>query len=189
MLRIILPLLFFFSLFPMYSQEDCNYKIQYELDDDNFILTHEQLAEFMVGKDQNVFIYFSLMKEGPVKSLVLQVSLNAVEMPPIMCFDKTSRIIFQLEDKSYASLAYLGETICGRQSEPENQLKNSIVEAAFFLDEENLNRLKSSPIETMRITTMKTNFDIVFQEVISNKAIEEPIYPKEYFLKYLDCIE
>jgi hypothetical protein len=187
--KFVLLFIFLIAISSVRSQEDCEYKIQYELDDDTFILTQEQLAEFMLGKEQNVFIYFSLMKEGPVKSLILQISLNAIEMPPVMCFDKSSRIIFQLEDKSYASLAFLGDKTCGQQSEPEAQLKNSLVEASFFLDEESLHRLSNSPIETMRIMTMKTNFDITFQEVISNKAIEKPIYPKEYFLKYLDCIE
>lgn len=182
--------LFLFMAITGFSQtEECDYKIQVDTEDEKFLLTNASLAEFMVGSDKTIFIYFSLMKEGDVKSLVLEVSVNAKEMPPVLCFNKDSRISFQLEDGSFASLRYLGEVNCGRQTNNEDTLDNSTSEAAFYLDETNLERLSEAKISSMRITTMKTNFDIGFQEVISNPQIDTPIYPKEFFLNNLQCLE
>ncbi len=168
--------------------QDCNYKIQIDTDDEVFKLTNPLLAEYLFGLERNVFIYFSLMREDNVKSLVIQTSVNAKEMPPLLCFNKDSRVTFKLEDGSYASLRYLGDENCGRQTQNEETLHNSTSEAAFLLDPLSIERLSSSRIASMRITTMRTNFDIAFQELISNEEIPFPIYPKEFFINSLKCL-
>lgn len=171
------------------SQADCAYKIIVDTDEESFKLTQEQLMEFILTPNESVFIYFSLLREADISSLVLQVSVNAKVMPPIMCFDKKSRLSFKMADGSFVSLPYLDDVNCGRQTEYEDQLDNSISEAAFYMDTVNMERLKSVQIESMRITSMKTHFDIEFQTVLSNPEIEVPIYPKEYFINTLGCIE
>jgi hypothetical protein len=176
-------------MIPGFSQEDCDYKIRVETEEETFILTDEELVEYMLSTKESVFIYFSLMRQNEYSSLVLQISLNAIEMPPIMCFDNKSRITFKMVDGTFVSLPYLDEVNCGRQTEHDNTLNNSISEAAFFIDASAAERLKSTQIESMRITSMKTNFDVEFQNVISNKDIPVPIYPKEYFIATLGCIQ
>lgn len=171
------------------QDQDCDYKIQIDTEDEIFKLTNEQLTEFLIGKDRNIFIYFSLMREADKKSLVIQVSVNAKEMPPLMCFNKDSRVSFKLEDGSFASLGYLGTEDCGRQKENSETLHNSTSEASFLLDEGSISRLTRSKILSMRITTMRTDFDIDFQTVLSNNQISVPIYPKEFFMNNLKCLE
>ncbi|WP_432410716.1 hypothetical protein [Rasiella sp. SM2506] len=175
--------------FGISQNQNCDFKIQVDTEDEVFKLTKEQLAEFLLGKDRNIFIYFSLMQEAAIKSLVIQVSVNAKEMPPLLCFNKDSRVSFKLEDGSFASLRYLGVENCGRQTENKETLNNSNSEAAFLLDEASMKRLAASKIVSMRITTMRTDFDIDFQDVLSNSQIPVPIYPKEFFLNNLKCLE
>ncbi|RDK85289.1 hypothetical protein [Marinirhabdus gelatinilytica] len=169
--------------------QQCNYKIQVDTEEEKFFLTQEVLVDYILGKDKNVFIYFSGMREGDVKSLVLQFSVNATVLPPALCFNKDSRVSFKLEDGSFVSLRYLGEKICGRQTENEDTLHNSTSDAAFLIDDIAFERLSSSKTVSMRITTMKSHFDIKFQELISNPQIELPIYPKEFFMNTLKCLE
>ena len=171
------------------AQDDCDYKIQVETEEEIFKMTNEKLVEYMLAPKESVFIYFSLMRQNEHPSLVLQISLNAMEMPPILCFDKKSRITFKLVDGTYVALPYLDEINCGRQTDHTDQLDNSLSEAAFYMDSIAIDRLKKVEIESMRITTMETNFDVSFQKVISNKEIQVPIYPREYFMKALGCIE
>lgn len=171
------------------QNKNCDYKIQVDTDDEIFKLTNEKLAEYLLGVDKNVFIYFSLMREAAVKSLVIQISVNAKEIPPLMCFNKDSRVSFKLEDGSFVSLRYLGVENCGRQTENEKTLNNSVSEAAFLLDETSLQRLEASKITSMRMTTMQTDFDVTFQEVLSNTQIPFPIYPKEFFMNNLKCLD
>ena len=172
-----------------FSQDKCDYKINIDTEEEQFKLTHQVLAEFMVGKSQTVFIYFSLMNEDKVKSVVLHLSLNSMEMPPLICYNDKSRISFKLESGEYVSAPYLGIETCGRQTENKESLSNSTSEASFYLDDQALKRLAGSPVETMRITSFKTNFDINFQPVISNDKLKKPIYPKRYFMDNLSCIE
>ena len=173
----------------VYAQNECNYKINVDTEVELFKLTQEELVEYELSNTQSVFIYFSLMRESEFSSLVVQISLNALEMPPIMCFDNKSRVSFKLQDGSFVSLPYLDEVNCGRQTDHEDQLDNSTSEAAFFMNGESMEKLKASPIETMRITSMNTNFDFKLKSVLSNPAIEQPIYPREYFINNLSCIE
>jgi hypothetical protein len=188
MKNIVSVLIFLIVVGNIYSQNDCNYKINVETEDELFKLTQEELVEYELSQTQSAFIYFSLMRESDLTSLVLQISLNALEMPPVMCFDNKSRITFKLVDGSFVSLPYLDEVNCGRQTDHEDQLDNSTSEAAFFVNVESAEKLKESPIETMRITSMNSNFDFELKSVLSNPAIEQPIYPKEYFINNLGCV-
>ena len=54
-------IIFFTLLNGVFAQEDCDFKIQYEDEEEVFLLTQERLTEYMVGKGQTVFIYFSLI--------------------------------------------------------------------------------------------------------------------------------
>lgn len=172
-----------------FAQNDCDYKINVDTDEEKFQLTQEILTEFLVGRNQTVFIYLSLMRQENVKSVVLHLSLNAMQLPPKVCYNDSSRLSFALEDGSFVSAPYLGEETCGRQTQGEETMSNSISEASFYLDDFALEKLSNSSLKTMRITTMNQNYDINFQEVLSNEQITEPIYPREYFIKNLKCIQ
>lgn len=171
------------------AQNSCNYRIQIDTEEEVFKITEEKLVEFMLAPKNSVFIYFSLMKQDEYASLVMQVSVNAVEMPPIMCFDSRSRVTFKLADDSYVALPYLDDVNCGEQTDHTDRLDNSTSEAAFFIDESAMEKLQQSEIVSMRLTSMKTNFDVEFQKVISNQDIPVPIYPREYFINTLHCVE
>ncbi len=68
-------------------------------------------------------------------------------------------------------------------------MNNSTSEASYYLDDIALERLASSPIESLRIATLKANFDLSLLDVISNEQLETSIYPKEFFINTLPCIE
>jgi hypothetical protein len=189
MKNLILFTLFFAFFITTNAQGKCEYKINVENEDETTILTENQLVEFLATDSQTAFLYFSLMRKENLKSLVVQLSLSAVNYPPVLCFNSESRITFKLDDGSFVSLRYIGAEDCGRNIEIENNLKNTTSEAAFYLDDVSLKRLNDSPVESLRLTTMKTNFDFVLKNVISNDQITIPIYPKEYFINYLSCVE
>ena len=129
------------------------------------------------------------MKQDSVKSVVLSISLNSQEIPPLICYNKKSRITFKLEDGTYVSAPYLGVDVCARQSKVENAIHNSTSEASFYLDSLAQKRLSRAPIESLRIGSLDTNFDLKLVEVISNDQLANPIYPKEFFINTLPCIE
>ena len=171
------------------AQNTCEYKIQVDTDEEVFKLTQESLVDFNIGNKKTVFVYFSLMNQDKVKSVVLHISLNAAEMPPVICFNEKSRISFKLEDGTFVSAPYLGEQSCGRQTEAKDAMNNSTSEAAFFLDEIALTRLSDSPIESLRIASQSINFNLNLRDVISNDELAEPIYPKEFFINTLPCVQ
>ncbi|MGK0386365.1 MAG: hypothetical protein ACI849_000975 [Patiriisocius sp.] len=184
----LLLLILFFTIATI-AQDSCDYKINVDTEEEVFQLTQESLIDFTVGDKKTVFVYFSLMKEGNVKSVVLSISLNSEEIPPLICYDKKSRISFQLSNGEYVSAPYLGIDTCGRQTKDENAINNSISEASFYLDEVALKRLVNSPVERLRISTLKNNFNLVLRDVISNDQLKKSIYPKEFFINSLPCIE
>jgi hypothetical protein len=171
------------------AQSTCDYKINVDTQQEIFQLTQESLIDFTVGDKKTIFVYFSLMKQDSVKSVVLSISLNSQEIPPLICYNKKSRITFKLEDGTYVSAPYLGVDVCARQSKVENAIHNSTSEASFYLDSLAQKRLSRAPIESLRIGSLDTNFDLKLVEVISNDQLANPIYPKEFFINTLPCIE
>ena len=171
------------------AQSTCDYKINVDTQEEIFQLTQESLIDFTVREKKTIFVYFSLMKQDSVKSVVLSISLNSQEIPPLICYNKKSRITFKLEDGTYVSAPYLGVDVCARQSKLENTIHNSTSEASFYLDSLAQKRLSRAPIESLRIGSLNTNFDLKLVEVISNDQLANPIYPKEFFINTLPCIE
>jgi hypothetical protein len=171
------------------AQSTCDYKINVDTQEEIFQLTQESLIDFTVGDKKTIFVYFSLMKQDSVKSVVLSISLNSQEIPPLICYNKKSRITFKLEDGTYVSAPYLGVDVCARQSKLDNTIHNSTSEASFYLDSLAQKRLSRAPIESLRIGSLNTNFDLKLVEVISNDQLANPIYPKEFFINTLPCIE
>jgi hypothetical protein len=185
--NLLLPLLCIYSFTT--AQSTCDYKINVDTQQEIFQLTQESLIDFTVGDKKTIFVYFSLMKQDSVKSVVLSISLNSQEIPPLICYNKKSRITFKLEDGTYVSAPYLGVDVCARQSKVENAIHNSTSEASFYLDSLAQKRLSRAPIESLRIGSLNTNFDLKLVEVISNDQLANPIYPKEFFINTLPCIE
>ena len=185
--NLLLPLLCMYCFAT--AQSTCDYKINVDTQEEIFQLTQESLIDFTVREKKTIFVYFSLMKQDSVKSVVLSISLNSQEIPPLICYNKKSRISFKLEDSTYVSAPYLGVDVCARQSKGENTMHNSTSEASFYLDSLAVERLSKSPIESLRIGSLNTNFDLKLIEVISNEQLANPIYPKEFFIKTLPCIE
>ena len=185
--NLLLPLLYMYCFAT--AQSTCDYKINVDTQEEIFQLTQESLIDFTVGDKKTIFVYFSLMKQDSVKSVVLSISLNSQEIPPLICYNKKSRITFKLEDGTYVSAPYLGVDVCARQSKLENTIHNSTSEASFYLDSLAQKRLSRAPIESLRIGSLNTNFDLKLVEVISNDQLANPIYPKEFFINTLACIE
>ena len=185
--NLLLALLFMYCLGA--AQSSCDYKINVDTQQEVFQLTQESLIDFTVGEKKTIFVYFSLMKQDSVKSVVLSISLNSQEIPPLICYDKKSRLSFNLEDGTYVSAPYLGVDVCARQTKAENTMHNSTSEASFYLDSLAQKRLSTSAIESLRIGSVNTNFDLKLIEVISNEQLANPIYPKEFFINNLPCIE
>ncbi len=185
--NLLLPLLCMYCFAT--AQSTCDYKINVDTQEEIFQLTQESLIDFTVREKKTIFVYFSLMKQDSVKSVVLSISLNSQEIPPLICYNKKSRITFKLEDGTYVSAPYLGVDVCARQSKLENTIHNSTSEASFYLDSLAQKRLSRAPIESLRIGSLNTNFDLKLVEVISNDQLANPIYPKEFFINTLPCIE
>ena len=185
--NLLLPLLCMYCFAT--AQSTCDYKINVYTQEEIFQLTQESLIDFTVREKKTIFVYFSLMKQDSVKSVVLSISLNSQEIPPLICYNKKSRITFKLEDGTYVSAPYLGVDVCARQSKLENTIHNSTSEASFYLDSLAQKRLSRAPIESLRIGSLNTNFDLKLVEVISNDQLANPIYPKEFFINTLPCIE
>ena len=182
-------LLVFISFLGLSQESTCNYKINVDTEEEIFKLTHESLIDFIVRKDKTIFIYFSLMQEQAVQSVVLHLSMNSTKTPPLICFNAKSKLAFKLTDGSFVSSPYLGDETCGRQTENQDSMNNSTSEASFYLDAVALKRLKNAKVESIRIYSASANFDLELREVIYNEALGAPIYPMNYFISNLKCIE
>ena len=67
--RLLLALLCLFG--SVTAQNSCDYKINVDTQEELFQLTQESLIDFTVGDKKTIFVYFSLMKQDSVKSVVL----------------------------------------------------------------------------------------------------------------------
>ena len=154
--NLLLPLLCIYCFAA--AQSTCNYKINVDTQEEIFQLTQESLIDFTVREKKTIFVYFSLMKQDSVKSVVLSISLNSQEIPPVICYNKKAEFLSNLKTVLMFLHPYLGVDVCARQSKGENTMQNSTSEASFYLDSLAVERLSKSPIESLRNWIFKYKF-------------------------------
>lgn len=181
-------LITFLTLNLTFAQKECEYSSNVTDSIGSYKSTKEYLIQERVFGGSQSSIYFSLINSDGLLSLNVQTIQKSKEFIPAKCFDKSSKVYFQLSNGKIVTLLGIENESCG------NALNNSgenvrVLGNYFLFMKDSFEELKNSPISLMRIKYAGETVDYIFKSELTSEIDKLTYYPENYFINYLKCIE
>jgi len=184
-------ILFLFISANLFSQsKTCQYELEEKTDSTSLKILKEQLFTEKVFGSKKEFIQATLLNNNGIPTLGLQIIEKNTIFIPTKCLNKSSKVIFQLENGKIVTLLSINGDICSALSYIEEEKANiRVLNAYFVFTKQNYEELKSSPISLMRIQYTGESQDYIIKKEIQSELLKETFYPNRLFMDYLKCIE
>jgi hypothetical protein len=181
--------LFFLLTLLAFSQKPCDFTTDVK----DSIGTYKSTKEYLVYEKnfagKSSYIFNSLVITNGVPSLSIQFLEKSFDFIKTRCFDKNSRIYFQLNNGKIVTLLYVEQDVCGTMIRDENGFNNRILTGNFLFLKDNYEALKESPITFMRVKYGLDTEDYIFKTELISELNKEIYQPENYFLDYFHCLE
>lgn len=188
--RLLIIFALFIGISSWSQKKDCKFDFEEKTDSTYLKKTTDILVYERIFGNNNEMIFFSLLNSNGTPMLSFQQIQKSTEFIPAICFDKNSKIYFQLENGKIISLINASEDNCSSFNYDSASKSNIKVITNYFLFiKDNYDELKKSPISLMRINYVGDKKDIVLKTEINSELLKEKYNPSNYFIDYLDCIK
>lgn len=172
------------------QNKECKIDFEQKTDSTYIKKTSDVLIHERVFGNNNEMIFFSLLNSEGAPMLGFQQVQKSTEFIPAFCFDKNSKIIFQLENGKYITLINSNEENCSSFTYDVDSKSNiKLITNYFLFLKGNYEELKKSPISLMRVSYVGDKKDIAFKTTIDSELLKISSSPSTYFMNYLHCIE
>lgn len=189
-MKTIYLVLFLFPIFIFSQSKNCNFDYEEKTDSTFVQILPEKLMYEKVYGNTKEFIQFMLINNNHVPTLNLQFIQKSSDFISANCFNKTSRIVFQLTNGKIVTLLSTTEETCSNLIYNEKEKNNiRILDGYFVFAKENYDDLKKYPISLMRINFANGPMDFVLKREINSEILHQKYYPETFFIDYLECIE
>jgi len=170
-----------------FSQKKCEYSTNVT----DSIGTYKSTKDYIVherffGNNKSI-LFFSLINAEGLPSLKVQLIQKNSDFVPAKCFDKTSKIYFQLKDGRIITLVALDNEVCSESVQNEN-INNRVLTGYFLFVKDTFEALQQSPIALMRVKYTTETDDYILKEEMVSEVDKNTYYPNAYFMNYLKCI-
>lgn len=172
------------------QKKDCKYDFEEKTDSTYIKKTEDIIIYERVFGNSKEMISFSLLNSEGVPMLGFQQIQKSSEFITALCFDKSSKIIFQLENGKFITLINSNQEACSSFSYDEESKSNIKVLTNYFLFlKENYEELKKSPISLMRVIYVGEKKDFALKNKIYSELLNDIFTPSNYFIDFLECVE
>ncbi|NHN24281.1 hypothetical protein FIA58_001220 [Flavobacterium jejuense] len=184
-------LLFFLLPLLNFSQKkDCKYDFEEKTDSTYIKALNSKLVYEKVFGNSKEFIQFNLINNNGVPTLSFQQIQKSFDFIPVKCFNKKSKIIFQLENGSIITLISSNDETCSALSYIAEEKSNiRLLTGYFMFTKMNYEDLKKSRIIVMRVQFSGETKDYILPDAIESEILNQSLKPSSYFIDYLRCIE
>lgn len=180
--------LFLLSCSIVLAQKECEYNTNVTDSLGTYRSTKEHLIQERIFGGSEKSIFFSLIDSGEFPSLNIKVIQKSSDFIPASCFDKSSKVYFQLENGKIITLLSINEDNCGNSVFVDN--KNCRILSGYFLFmSDTYEELKKSPISLMRIKYSTETVDYIMRQELISEGEKAVYFPANYFINYLKCVE
>nr|WP_315146848.1 hypothetical protein [uncultured Flavobacterium sp.] len=173
----------------LFAQKNCEYSANVK----DSIGTYKSTKEYMIYEKNFAgnknYIFFSLTLTDGTPSLNIQFIQKSKEFLKANCFDKNSKIFFQLNNGKIVTLLHIDQTDCGTSVRDNEGFDNRILTGNFMFMKGSFEDLKSSPVSLMRIKYLTDIEDYVFRKEFTSEMDNQIYQPETYFINYLHCIQ
>lgn len=183
-----LAILFFLISITTFAQKECEYSTNVKDSIGIYKSTKEYVMHEKVFGNSQTSIFFSLINADGLLSLNFQMIKKSADFIPAKCFDKNSRIYFQLTNGKVITLIGLEQESCGNSVRIENE-NCRLLSAYFLFTKTNLEDLKKYPISVFRVKFAGETTDYIAKEVLVSEIDKKTYNPDHFFMDYLKCVE
>ncbi|WP_396171811.1 hypothetical protein [Flavobacterium sp.] len=182
-------LLLVFISSSLFAQKKCEYSTNVR----DSIGTYKQTKEYIVYEKNFAgnknYIFFSLSLTDGTPNLNLQFIQKSKEFMKVNCFDKNSKIFFQLSNGKIVTLLHIDKMDCGTSVRDNEGFDNRVLSGTFMFLKGSFEDLKSSPVNLMRVKYLTDIEDYIFRKEFTSEMDNQVYQPESYFMNYLHCIE
>ena len=183
-------LLFFFMICgQILAQKPCEYSVNVT----DSIGTYKSTKEYMIYEKKfagnSNYIFFTLALTDGMPTLNLQLIQKSKEFLKAECFDKDSKLFFQLNNGKIITLLHLNQENCGSMIRDDKGYDNRILAGSFMFLKGSIEDLKSSPVNLLRIKYLTDIDDFVMKKEFKSELNNNVYQPENYFINYLNCIQ
>ncbi len=181
--------LLFFITFSIFSQKPCDFTT----DVNDSIGTYKSTKEYLVYEKnfagKSSYIFNSLVITDGVPSLNVQFLEKSFDFIKARCFDKNSKIYFQLNNGKIVTLIHVDQDICGTMIRDDKAMNNRLLTGNFLFMKDSFESLKESPISFMRVKYGTDTEDYIYKTELVSELVKETFQPENYFIDYFHCLE
>ena len=183
-------LIFLFLLTSItYSQIDCEYNTNVIDSIGTYKATKDYIVSEKIFGGHSDFVFFSLVKTDDLPSLNVQFITKSMDFIKANCFDKNSKIYFQLNNGKIITMLHINSESCGTMVKDDKGFNNRILTGYFLFIKDSFQDLKSFPISFMRIKYATETVDYVLKSDLQSEMDFKTYNPDTYFINYLKCID
>jgi hypothetical protein len=122
-------------------------------------------------------------------TLNLQMIQKSKDFIKANCFDKNSKLFFQLNNGKIVTLVHIDQENCGTLIRDNEGFDNRLLMGNFMFIKGSFEDLKSSPVNLMRIKYFTDLDDYVIRKEFTAELDNQVYQPENYFTNFLHCIE
>ncbi len=173
--------------FLSFAQKNCEYNANVTDSLGTYKATKEYIMHERTFGNTQATVFFSLVNADGLPSLKVMLIQKSNDFIPAKCFDKTSKVIFQLSDGKIITLIAIDNETCGEKVNNEN-LNSRVLTGYFLFMKDTFEALKSAPIAILRIKYATDTMDYIVKNELISEIDNKTYHPDTYFVDYLKCI-
>ncbi|TRX21929.1 hypothetical protein FNW25_15180 [Flavobacterium franklandianum] len=183
-------LAFFFLISSnLFAQKTCEYSTNITDSIGTYKLTKEYMIYEKNFAGNKNYIFLSLALTDGTPTLNVQFIQKSKDFIKANCFDKNSKLFFQLNNGKIITLIHIDQENCGTMIRDNEGFDNRILVGNFMFLKGSFEDLKSSPANLMRIKYLTDLDDYVFRKEFIAEMDNQVYQPENYFINFLHCVE
>jgi hypothetical protein len=184
---LILNLILLFST-TTFAQNPCEFSVNVKDSIGIYKETKSKIVHEFIFGNTSKYLFFTLALTDEMPSLTVQILQKSKDFLKINCFNKNSRIYFQLENGKVVTLIASDQENCGAPVNNELGFNNRVLSGTFLFMKGTIDDLKTAPVSTMRIKFTTESEDFIFKKELVSEMDQKTYFPSNYFIDFLPCI-
>ena len=180
---------FFLISSQIFAQKTCDYSVNVKDSIGTYKLTKEYMIYEKNFAGNKHYIFLSLALTDGTPTLNLQMIQKSKEFMKANCFDKNSKLFFQLNNGKIITLLHIDQENCGTMLRDSEGFDNRILVGNFMFIKGTFEDMKSSPVNLMRIKYLTDLDDYVFRKEFTAEMDNQVYQPENYFINFFYCVE
>jgi hypothetical protein len=172
----------------LFAQRPCEYNVNVKDSIGIYKETKSNIVHERVFGNTSSYVFFSLVLTDDLPTLTVQILNKSKDFIKVNCFDKNSKLFFQLDNGKIITLIATDQENCGAPVKDDLGFNNRILSGTFMFLKGTLEDLQQSPVTSMRIKFTTETIDYIFKKILVSELNREIYAPSTYFMDYLSCV-